>query len=538
MTKFIFVTGGVFSAVGKGVIASSIGNLLSNLSYSVSIIKCDPYINIDPGTLNPKQHGEVFVTFDGGEVDLDFGHYERFLDTPISKLGSITTGSVYNSVITKERSGYYKGSTVQIFHITQEIKDRIYNYALQTNSDFVIVEIGGTVGDLESIPFLEASRQIQLETEINETCFVHCTYVPFLSSVEEFKTKPSQHSIKLLNGVGITPDILIARSETLLPKVTLDKLAQYCYIRKSNVISAPNLPSIYFVPSLLESNNLLSILSTKFNTVFIAKENSNKSLAWTNSINKINEFKNDSLKVIIVGKYTSLKDSYISIKESLEHSALYLNKNLTIYYLDVLKPNYQQEFSLLLLHKIDAVVIAGGFGLEGTQNIKSILTLCKLQKLPTLAICLGFQLMCIEHLNSFSKLSSLKEEFNSTEFDKETYNPLFDLLPNKTHGVKGGSLKLGTYPTKIKQDSIIYEAYDTPIIYERHRHRYELNNSYRTTLTNKGFIISGTSPDNSLVNCIELRKELHPFYVGVQFHPEFQSTIINPHPLFIKLLSI
>ncbi len=296
--------------------------------------------------------------------------------------------------------------------------------------------------------------------------------------------------------------------------------------------------SIYFVPSLLESNNLLSILSTKFNTVFIAKENSNKSLAWTNSINKINEVKIDSLKVIIVGKYTSLKDSYISIKESLEHSALYLNKNLTIYYLDVLKPNYQQEFFDLLLHKIDAVVIAGGFGLEGTQNIKSILTLCKLQKLPTLAICLGFQLMCIEHLNSFSKLSSLKEEFNSTEFDKETYNPLFDLLPNKTHGVEGGSLKLGTYPTKIKQDSIMYEAYNTPIIYERHRHRYELNNAYRTTLTNKGFIISGTSPDNSLVNCIELRKELHPFYVGVQFHPEFQSTIINPHPLFIKLLCI
>lgn len=535
MTKFIFISGGCCSAIGKGVVAASIGNLLSNLNYSVSIIKCDPYINIDPGTLNPQQHGEVFVTYDGGEVDLDFGHYERFLNSSISKLGSITTGSIYNSVITKERAGKYLGNTVQIFHITQEIKDRIYNYSLQTASDFVIIEIGGTVGDLESIPFIEAARQIQLENEPDEVCFIHCTYVFYLSSSGEFKTKPSQHSIKLLNSYGINPDILIARSESDLDSSLVEKLSTYCYIKKSNVISCPNLKSIYEVPLLLKKQKILTLLSYKLNveldSLLITSEVQQKLNNWAHTVNKLSTPKSETLNVLIVGKYIKLKDSYISVSEALNHAALFLNKNININYLDVLDVNYINTFNCFNNDAIDAIVIPGGFGEEGVPQIKKILGLARSRKIKSLGICLGMQLMCIEYLTS-----TLNLPFNSTEFDKWTEYPLFDLLPEQVHGVTGGSLKLGTYPTKLIEDSIIGSVYNDNLIYERHRHRYEFNNSFRGKITKAGILLSGTSPDNNLINTIELNKEIHPFYVGVQFHPEFNSSIIKPHPLFVGLL--
>lgn len=535
MTKFIFVSGGCCSSIGKGVVAASIGNLLSNLNYSVSIIKCDPYINIDPGTLNPKQHGEVFTTYDGGEVDLDFGHYERFLNKPISKLASITTGSIYNSVINKERGGKYNGQTVQIFHITEEIKNRIYSYSLETQADFIIIEIGGTVGDLESIPFLEAARQIQLESETDEVCFIHCTYVFYLSSSEEYKTKPSQHSIKLLNGYGINPDILIARSEKHLDKEVLDKLSKYCYIKSSNVISCPNLNSIYEVPLLLKKEKILSLLSYKLNknldSLLITKEVQVKLNNWNHSVSRLSIPKESSVNVLIVGKYTQLKDSYISILEALNHAALSLNKNININYLNVLDINYLNIFNCFNNDQLDAVVVPGGFGEEGVSQIMQIISLCRKRNIKTLGICLGMQLMCIEYMISLYDLP-----FDSTEFDKDTQYPLFDLLPEQVHGVKGGSLKLGTYPTKLQQDSLIYSLYKEEIIYQRHRHRYEFNNAYRGKIKNTDFIISGTSPDNSLINTVELKREVHPFYIGTQFHPEFTSSLINPHPLFIGLL--
>ncbi len=535
MTKYIIVTGGVMSGIGKGVIASSIGNLLSNLNYSVSIIKCDPYINIDPGTLNPQQHGEVFVTYDGGEVDLDFGHYERFLNSPVSKLGSITTGSIYNSVISKERQGKYLGNTVQIFHITQEIKDRIYNYSLQTASEFVIIEIGGTVGDLESIPFIEAARQIQLESELNQVCFIHCTYVFYLSSSGEFKTKPSQHSIKLLNSYGITPDILIARSESDLDSSLIEKLSTYCYIKKSNVISCPNLTSIYQVPALLKKQKILTLLSYKLNveldSLLITSEVQQKLNNWAHTVNKLSAAKSETLNVLIVGKYTKLKDSYISVSEALHHAALFLNKNININYLDVFDINYINTFNCFNNDGIDAIVVPGGFGLEGIHQIKKVLNLARTRKIKTLGICLGMQLMCIEYMSS-----TLNLPFTSTEFEPETLYPLFDLLPNQVHGVKGGSLKLGTYPTKLAQPSLINSLYTETLIYERHRHRYEFNNMYKKEALDIGICVGGTSPDNSLINTIELDKEIHPFYIGVQFHPEFNSSIIKPHPLFVGLL--
>lgn len=535
MTKYIFVTGGVASSIGKGVVAASIGNLLSNLNYSVSIIKCDPYINIDPGTLNPKQHGEVFITYDGGEVDLDFGHYERFLNKPISKLGSITTGSIYSSVINKERGGKYNGQTVQIFHITEEIKNRIYSYSLETQAEFIIIEIGGTVGDLESIPFLEAARQIQLENETDETCFVHCTYVFYLSSANEYKTKPSQHSIKFLNSQGITPDILIARSEDTLNNNILSKLSQYCYIKKSNVISCPNLKSIYEVPVLLKNNKILDLLAYKLNknvnTLILPQTILNNFTLWKNKVSNLLEHKDKTVSVLIVGKYTELKDSYISIKEALVHAATYLNKTVVINYLNVLQNNYLNSFNCFYNNGIDAVIVPGGFGEEGIEEIKRVLTLCRERKIKTLGICLGMQLMCIEYLSSI-----LNTSFDSTEFDKESEHPLFDLLPEQVHGVKGGSLKLGTYPTKLQEDSLIHFLYKEEIIYQRHRHRYEFNNSYRGKVKGTDLIISGTSPDNSLINTIELNQEVHPFYVGTQFHPEFSSSLIKPHPLFVGLL--
>ena len=524
MTKFIFVTGGVVSGIGKGIVAASIGNLLSRLGYSISVMKCDPYINIDPGTMNPKEHGEVFVTFDGGETDLDLGHYERFIGHPLSKLSSITTGTIYNSVISKERGGKYNGSTVQIFHITNEIKSRIYSLAAHTSCDYLIVEIGGTIGDLESLPFIEAIRQIQTELDATESCSVHCSYVPFLHCSGEYKTKPTQHSVKELRGLGISPDIIVTRGEgTKLDSSILDKISRYCYVKRENVIDCPNLDSLYFVPNVLYENGILDSLKNIFQFKALYIDGRWKRLTDAISSNYLGRSK-PQFTVAIIGKYTSNKDSYISVVEALKHSALDSSVTISVKYIDSLKP--QDDFKLC---GVDGVIVPGGFGQEGIENIISYLTYCRKSKIPTLGICLGMQLMCTEFARQFVNPESTTRELSESEEDIN----IIDYLPNQYDSIDiGGTLRLGTYPTKLKPDTLVYSSYNTPVIYERHRHRYEVNNVYRGALSKAGLLFSGVSPDDKLVEVIELKKEDHPFYLGTQFHPEFQSYPLEPSPIF------
>jgi len=516
MTKFIAVFGGVVSGIGKGVVAASIANLLTRCGYEVSVLKCDPYINIDPGTMNPREHGEVFVTYDGGETDLDLGHYERFIGHPLTKLSSITTGIIYNSVINKERAGKYNGSTVQIFHITNEIKSRIYDLASSTACDYLVVEIGGTIGDLESLPFVEAVRQIQTELDATETASVHCSYVPFLSCSGEHKTKPTQHSVKELRSLGVTPDIIVTRPEGgSLSKSLLKKIAEFCYVKKENVIDCPNMPSLYLVPNVLYENGILDALKAKFNFKAQYIDGS-----WDR----------------LCGRYLTMENykSYeyeITIAlviEAVKHAALQQDTKVTFKFIDSTKP-----FDSDLLQYVDGVVVPGGFGNDGIENIISYLTVCRLQKFPTLGICLGMQLMATEYARAFINEEATTRELSGSPDEIN----IIDYLPDQYDNINiGGTLRLGTYPTTIQPHTLAEFAYKDSIVYERHRHRYELNNAYRGQLVRAGLITSGVSPDSRLVEIIELDTNVHPFYLGTQFHPEFQSYPLNPHPLFSNLI--
>lgn len=520
MTKLIFVTGGVVSGIGKGIVAASCGNILSRLGYNVSILKCDPYINIDPGTLNPKQHGEVFVTRDGAETDLDLGHYERFIMSPMTKLNSITTGQIYDSVIKNERAGNYKGATVQIFHIVEEIKRRIHILSSELGLDFLIVEIGGTVGDMESIPFLEAVQQIVTEEDKDDTCCIHVTYVPYLHNVQEYKTKPSQHSVRYLREAGITPNILITRAESSLDSTILTKLSKRCYVKREHVIDCPDSNSLYYIPEQLKLNGLKSSLKDILN---FSKDDLNP--AWYNSINTLSQIKQFDRSVALVGKYTTLKDSYISVTEALKHAANKVGVNLGIDYYDVTDKHY-----FLNVAEYDGVIIPGGFGDNGIEELIEVITYCREMKVPLFGICLGMQLMCIEFARNF--LGYI--DANSIEFDPHTEFPIIDVMPDYDLYTIGGTLRRGSYPTCILAESISSEAYNDQIVYERHRHRYEFNNSFRGEFLKNGFIVSGYSPDKSLVEIVELKH--HPWYLGCQFHPEFESNLLSPHPLFISFL--
>lgn len=518
MTKFIFCSGGVMSGIGKGIVAASIANLLSRSGFNTTVLKADPYINIDPGTLNPKQHGEVFVTSDGAETDLDLGHYERFIQTPLTKLSSFSTGQVYQSVINKERYGLYNGHTVQIFHIVEEIKSRIYNLANYTNADFLIVELGGTVGDLESVPFLEALRQLVSENDRYNTCCVHLTYVPYLPNVGEFKTKPTQHSINTLRSTGNSPDIIIARSHNQIPPSIISKISKYTYLPSSHIIPCPNFDSIYKAPSFLSNNNLLFALSSVLDIPLPIPDTTWDTIAFSKPTHNLN--------LAIVGKYSSLQDSYLSVSEAIKHSSLSLSIYTDISYIDVTS----DSFSVESLSNFDALVVPGGFGSNGIEPLIDSLHYARINKIPTLGICLGMQLMCIEFFRNYLNLP----HSNSTEFDINTSDPIIHILPDKLDKPIGGSLRLGTFPSKILIDSKLYSIYDSLIVYERHRHRYEFNNFFIPYLYNTPLSISSTSPDNQLVESIELSN--HPFYIGTQFHPEFQSYLTNPHPLFTHLL--
>ena len=516
MTKYIFVTGGVVSGLGKGITSASLGNLLKARNLSVVNQKLDPYINVDPDTMNPFQHGEVFVTEDGATTDLDLGHYERFTGVNLRKDANVTTGSIYRKVIERERKGDYLGATVQVIpHITDEIKRRIKG--ISNDVDVQITEIGGTVGDIEILPYLEAARQIRKELGQENVMFVHVTLVPFIGPSTELKTKPTQHSVSMLRSYGISPDIIVLRSEQELNDEIKSKVSLFCDVSLENVINAPDLDDIYEVPIKMFQEGLDSSVNTR-----LSLDSDDPNLdQWKKMLSLKDGVKKD-IKIAILGKYFGLPDSYMSVVEALKHACLQNKVNLDLMWIDA------DNFDLEDLKKLNGVVVPGGFGYRGIEGKILAIEYLRKNKIPFLGICLGLQCAVIEFARNECKIS----DANSTEFSQTTKNPVIDILPNQNleNDDIGASMRLGTYPCKIKQSTVASEIYNNEIIYERHRHRYEVNNKFRKQLEEKGLIFSGLSPDEDLVEMIELKD--HPFFVASQFHPEFKSRPWDPAPMF------
>ncbi|MEG3887478.1 CTP synthase [Microcoleus sp. herbarium19] len=521
MSKFVFVTGGVVSSIGKGIVAASLGRLLKSRDYSVSILKLDPYINVDPGTLSPFQHGEVFVTEDGAETDLDLGHYERFTDTSMSRLNSVTTGSIYQAVINKERRGEYQGSTVQVIpHITNEIKERIHRVAKNTNPDVVITEIGGTVGDIESLPFLEAIRQFRKDVGRQNVLYMHVTLIPWIPSAGEMKTKPTQHSVKELRSIGIQPDILVCRCDRPLPLGLKQKLSEFCNVSEACVITAQDAKSIYEVPLMMELEGLaeqsISLLQLEPRQLDLTQ--------WQTLVKRLYS-PNHKIDIALVGKYVQLNDAYLSVVEALRHAAISIGCDLNLHWInseDLESGNIEHYFK-----DINGIVVPGGFGIRGVDGKIAAIEYAKHHKIPFLGLCLGMQCAVIEWARNTAKL----EDANSAEFNSDTANPVINLLPEQQDVVDlGGTMRLGLYPCRVNPDTLAFKLYQKEVIYERHRHRYEFNNAYRNLFLESGYAVSGTSPDGRLVEMIELPN--HPFFIASQFHPEFQSRPSAPHPLF------
>jgi len=527
MTKFVFVTGGVVSSLGKGITAASLGCLLKNRGLKIAIQKFDPYINVDPGTMSPYQHGEVFVTDDGAETDLDLGHYERFIDVPLSKNSNVTSGRIYWSVITKERKGEYLGGTVQVIpHITNEIKERIYRVANESNPDVVITEIGGTVGDMESLPFLEAIRQVRGDIGKENVCYIHVTLLPYLSASGEVKTKPSQHSVKELRGIGIQPNVLVCRADEEIEDDLKEKLALLCDIDKQAIITAVTAPTIYEVPLLIQKEGMDDIV---LKCLGIEAPPADMTY-WENMVKKIKS-PCKYTDIAIVGKYVTLQDAYLSVAEALRHAGVEQGVEVKIHWIDSEtledpKVNLQEVFK-----GIKGILVPGGFGNRGIEGKIRAIQFARENKVPYLGICLGMQCAVIEFARNVCGMKGA----NSTEFDSETEYPVIDLLPEqKEIEDLGGTMRLGISPIKLKPESQSSQAYDCEVIYERHRHRYEVNNHFRETLENNGLLLSGTSPDNRLVEISEYPN--HPWFVASQFHPEFKSRPNRPHPLFKQFI--
>ena len=521
MTKFIFVTGGVVSSIGKGIVAASLGRLLKSRDYSVSILKLDPYINVDPGTMSPFQHGEVFVTQDGAETDLDLGHYERFTDTSMSRLNSVTTGLIYQSVINKERRGDYNGGTVQVIpHITNEIKDRIVRVAKETNPSAVITEIGGTVGDIESLPFLEAIRQLRKEVGRRNVLYMHVTLLPWIASAGEMKTKPTQHSVKELRSIGIQPDILVCRSDRPIPVGLKQKLSEFCDVAVECVIPAPDARSIYEVPVILEREGLAEQVLD-----LLQMEQRQPNLQeWETMVERMYTPKY-SVEIAIVGKYVRLSDAYLSVVESLRHAAIATHGDLRLRWVN--SESLETEPAENYLSGVDGIIVPGGFGSRGIDGKIAAIKYARDRQIPFLGLCLGMQCSVIEWARNVEGLSHA----NSAEFDPNTNDPVINLLPEQQDVVDlGGTMRLGLYPCRILPNTLAFQLYQEEVIYERHRHRYEFNNVYRNQLLDSGYLVSGTSPDGRLVEIVEYSK--HPFFIACQFHPEFQSRPNAPHPLF------
>lgn len=524
--KYIFVTGGVTSSLGKGIVASSLGMLLQARGYSVTIQKLDPYLNVDPGTLNPYEHGECYVTEDGAETDLDLGHYERFLNRATSQANNVTTGRIYQTVIEKERRGDYLGKTVQIIpHITNEIKRRIKLLGSSGKYDIIITEIGGTVGDIESLPYIESVRQLIWELGEKNSMVIHLTLVPFLAASGELKTKPTQHSVRQLMESGIRADVLVARTEHHLPKDVREKLALFCNVKKGNVIESIDAESIYDVPLLLHKQNFDQVV---LETLDMSTETEPQLEGWINFLAK---HKNPSNKVEIalVGKYTSLQDSYKSISEAFTHAGAAFDTGVKIRW--VYSGDLTEENIGAKLKGVDGILIAPGFGDRGIDGKVIAANYARRNNVPTLGICLGLQIMVIE----FARNVLGYENADTAEINSQTPHPVINLMEGQKNVTnKGGTMRLGNWNCRIKPDSKVFEIYGEELIQERHRHRYEFNNEYLEDFENAHFIPTGTNPDTGLVEIMEY--ESHPFYVGVQFHPEYRSTVANPHPLFIKFI--
>ena len=524
MTKFVFVTGGVVSSIGKGIVAASLGRLLKSRDYSVSILKLDPYINVDPGTMSPFQHGEVFVTDDGAETDLDLGHYERFTNTAMSRLNSVTTGSIYQAVLNKERRGDYDGGTVQVIpHITNEIKERILRVAQDKNPDVLLIEIGGTVGDIESLPFLEAIRQFRKDVGRQNLLYTHVTLLPWIPSAGEMKTKPTQHSVKELRSIGIQPDILVCRCDRPLPDGIKAKIAAFCDVSEDAVIKSQDASSIYEVPLLLEKEGLaeqvISILNLEPREPDLTQ--------WQELVQQLHSSSSSekAVEIALVGKYVSLSDAYLSVVESLTHATLAIGVKFKLRWVDA--ENIEAEGADKYLSGVDGIVVPGGFGNRGIEGKISAIEYARTRDIPFLGLCLGMQCSVIEWARNIAKLP----DAHSAEFKPDSRNPIINLLPEQQDVVDlGGTMRLGLYPCRLSTGTRAFELYQETVIYERHRHRYEFNNAYRSLLLESGYEISGTSPDGRLVEMIEL--PAHPFFLATQFHPEFHSRPNVPHPVF------
>ena len=525
MSKFIFVTGGVVSGLGKGITAACLGRLLKSRSLSVFVQKFDPYINVDPGTMSPYQHGEVFVTKDGAETDLDLGHYERYIDTELTAASSVTTGKIYNSVLKRERKGDYLGETVQVIpHITNEIQRRVFKAEEESKADVIITEIGGTVGDIESLPFIETLRQLRSKLGKENVCFIHTTLVPYLKASNELKTKPTQHSVKELRSYGVQPDFIVLRSEKDLDDALKEKIASFCDVSRENVITAPDVKNIYELPLVLKRQNfdllVLKQLKIEAETQDLKE--------WEDLVKVTNNLKG-TYNIALVGKYVENHDAYISVSEALKAAGYAFRKHIDIEYIDseTLKENNVEE----KLVNYDAILVPGGFGERGIEGMILASEYARTHNVPYLGLCLGMQVALIGIARNLLKL----EDANSTEFSQRCKNPVIDIMASqKQISEKGGTMRLGNYQCKLLKDSKAYNLYHQEIIYERHRHRYEFNNFYRSLFEQNGIIFSGINPELNLVEIMEVKN--HPFFVATQAHPEFKSRPYRAHPLFYGLI--
>ena len=526
MTKYIFITGGVVSSLGKGIIGASLGKLLRARGFSVAIQKFDPYINVDPGTMSPFQHGEVFVTDDGAETDLDLGHYERFIDSNFSKLSSVTSGSVYQTVINKERRGDYLGGTVQVIpHITNEIKSRIVKAQKQFKPDFQIIEIGGTIGDIEGLPFIESIRQFKAEVGIGNAINIHCTLLPYLPTSGELKTKPSQHSVNVLRSHGLNPEILVCRTSKAIPKTEKEKLALFCSVAKDSVIECRDMKSIYEVPLALEEQNFANVVLKHL----LTPEKDADLTSWRDLVERITN-PSKTLKIAIAGKYTKLSDAYISVVESIKHAGYEHSAKTEIKWINS-EDCVDMEVCKEQLKDVDGVVVPGGFGIRGIEGKLNVIKYARENNLPFLGICLGMQCAVTEFARNVAKLKGA----NSTEFDENTPHPVVDLmLDQKDVDGYGGTMRLGAYECHLKKGSKAHEVYGSTKISERHRHRYEVNTEYIEQLKEAGLVFSGMSPNGMLSEIVELPHL--DWFVAAQFHPEFKSRPERPHPLFRGLI--
>ena len=524
--KYIFVTGGVVSGLGKGITAASLGRLLKNRGYNVANQKFDPYLNVDPGTMSPYEHGEVFVTEDGAETDLDLGHYERFTDENLTKYSSVTTGRIYSEVIEKERKGDYLGKTVQVIpHIINAIKEKVYKFE-NTDVDIVITEIGGTVGDIESLPFLEAIRQIGIERNEEDIAYIHVTLLPYIYGSNELKSKPTQHSVKELQSIGIKPDILVCRAEQEIDEELKQKIALFCNVRKQDVIQNKTVENLYEVPLMLEKEGLASRICEK-----LKLRNIPNNLSWEELIKNIKNLKDENVNIAIVGKYVKLEDSYLSIAESIKHGGFANGCKVHIDFIDCEKVT--KENAKEMLGKYNGVIVPGGFGNRGIEGKIATIQYVRENNIPFLGICLGMQMAVVE----FARNVLGYKDANSEEFDETSTCKVIHIMEEQIHiANKGGTMRLGAYPCNILKNTLAEKVYKTNKISERHRHRFEYNNKYREEMEKAGLICSGLSPDGNLVEIVELKN--HPYFIASQFHPEFKSRPDKPHPLFVSLVKV